>query len=113
MMRTFFHIGLEQIAFNPHIFNSLSPKNKDQQISYMGKIAEDGEKLAQGSHFFNLRNPLVDPQGDLKLSQLHIFVINSTLRPRGGPTGGPRGFLRAYSYSTPQASFICHLESPG
>ena len=43
-MHTFFHIGLEQIAFIPHIFNSLSPNNKEQQISYMGKIAEDGEK---------------------------------------------------------------------
>ena len=31
----------------------------------------------------------------------------------GGPPGGPRGFLRAYSDSTPQAGSICHLESPG
>ena len=51
-MRTFFHIGLEQIALNPHIFNSLSPNNKDRQISYMGKIVRM-EKSGHEGHMPN------------------------------------------------------------
>ena len=34
-------------------------------------------------------------------------------REQGASPWGPRGFLRAYSDSTPQAGSICFLDSPG
>ena len=54
-----------------------------------------------------LRTPWVDPQGGLKLSQLICLGKLTQLQaPTVGTTGGTRGFLRAYSDSTPQALYV-------